>query len=91
MEELLEIFIVQEIINQRSVLGPQLPGGGLGFFGVAGDIEALMVLGPGEGTEAGRNGIVRARLDVDSVGRIGVDQMQGGAVPDGRRRVAPTS
>jgi hypothetical protein len=53
-----------------------------GLLGPASGIEALMVLGAREGTEAGRNGIGRARLDMDSVGRIGVDQMHGGAVEE---------
>ena len=36
--------------------------------------------GARERAEAGGDGVVAARLDLDVVGRIGVDQMDGGAV-----------
>jgi len=45
------------------------------------EIEFL-VIGAGKGTESRGDGVVAAWLDLDVVGRIGVDQVNGGAVQE---------
>src|SRR5262249_6423147 len=65
---------------QETVFGAQLLAGRLCFLRVPGEIHALVVLGSREGAQAGGDGVVAPRLDLDVVGWVRVDQVRGGAV-----------
>src|SRR5579872_6903072 len=67
-------------LGQRAVLGTELARGGVGLVREALDVEALMVRRPLERRQAGGDGVVRARLDLDVIRRIRVHQMNGGTV-----------
>jgi hypothetical protein len=80
VEQLMEVAIGEEVVGERPVLGPEFLRGRLRLVREALDIELLVVRRAGEGAEAGGNSVVRPRLDIHSIRRIGVDQVNRGAV-----------
>ncbi len=69
----LEVGLGDEVVQQRPVLRAHLPGR-LRLARVAGEVEGLVVR-RGERRQPRRDGVVRARLDLDVVGRVGVHEL----------------
>ena len=73
-EQPVELLIGDEVVHQLSVLGPHLLGGGLILPRVEGEILAL-VMRLRKRAVPGSDRVVAARLDLDVVWRVGVDQV----------------
>ena len=78
---LVELLVGDEVVGQGPVLGAELLGRRLGLLGAAHHVEARVAVAVARnGTQAGGDGVVRPRLDLHVVRRVGVDQVDGGAV-----------
>src|SRR2546422_9992436 len=80
-EHLLVGSRIEEVILKRPVLRPEAPCGGLRLLRVPGEIKLLVVRLLKRAIPGG-NGVIGAGLDADVVGRVGVDQVNRGALEE---------